>query len=73
MASGIPKRAMNAKKKEKRARNKAKNEKLKPERIAAQQAREVANKKLGSTGKQRANQAAKEKKAPVEMEDLLES
>lgn len=72
MASGIPKRASNVKKKEKRARNKAKNEKLKPERIAEQQAREANNKKLGTTGKLRANQAAKEKKAPAEQEDLLE-
>jgi len=72
MASGIPKRAMNPKNKEKRARNKAKNEKFKPQRIAEQEAREANNKKLGSTGKQRANETAKEKKAPVTQEDLLE-
>ncbi len=71
MASGIPKRAGNLKKKEKRARNKAKNEKLKPERIAAQEARHAHNVKVGTNAKQRANQKAKSNKT-LDQEDLLE-
>jgi len=72
MASGIPKRAANLKNKEKRARNKAKNEKLKPQRIAEQQARHEHNVKVGSTGKQRANAARKQEKEALTQEDLLE-
>jgi len=71
MASGIPKRAANVKKKEKRARNKAKNETLRKNRIADQEVRHAHNVKVGSTGKQRANVARKQVTA-LEQEDLLE-
>ena len=66
------KRVGNEKAKAKRARSWAKNQEAKKERIAEQEVRHAYNVKVGSTGKQRANQAAKENKAPVEQEDLLE-
>lgn len=67
------KRIVNEKAKAKRARSWAKNQEAKRQRIAEQEARHAHNLKVGSTGKQRANQAAKERKAPVEQEDLLET
>jgi hypothetical protein len=67
MASGIPKRALNTKKKEKRARSWAKNQEAKKERIAKQKAQEEKNRKLGTTGKQRANTARKVRKAIVDL------
>jgi hypothetical protein len=67
MASGIPKRALNTKKKEKRARSWAKNQEAKKERIAKQKAQEDKNRKLGTTGKQRANTARKLQKAIVDL------
>lgn len=85
MASGIPKRASNVKKKEKRKRSWEKNQEAKKLRIAEQQKREANNKKLGTTGKQRAVERRKAEikaaiialaqpwiDAVVAQEDLLE-
>jgi hypothetical protein len=68
----LPKRVTNLKKKEKRQRSWAKNQEAKKARIAEQQKREKRNKELGTTAKQRANAARKEKQEPVTQEDLLE-
>jgi hypothetical protein len=53
------KRSTNLKAKEKRARSWTRNQEAKKLRIAEQKKREEHNKKVGSTGKQRANEAAK--------------
>lgn len=55
MASGIPQRAGNLKRKAKRARSWEKNQAAKKLRIEEQSKREANNKKLGTTGKQRAS------------------
>jgi hypothetical protein len=71
------KRSTNLKAKEKRARSWTRNQEAKKLRIAEQKKREEHNKKVGSTGKQRANEAAKVAKrldnALLEQEDLLET
>lgn len=83
MASGIPKRAGNTRKKEKRKESWIRGQEKKAARIADQKKREEHNRKVGTTGKQRANQAAKVSQAIlgkatiasvqiVEAEDLLE-
>src|ERR1043166_2278203 len=62
MASGIPKRAANPKRKERRAASWKRGQEAKAQRIADQEKRTEHNRKVGSTGKQRANAAAKESK-----------
>ena len=64
MAQG-KKRVGNEKAKAKRARSWAKNQAAKVIRIAENAARHAHNLKVGSTGKQRANAAAKAKKGLV--------
>lgn len=59
MAQG-KKRAMNEKAKLKRARSWQKNQVAKKARVAQQEKQEARNRELGSTGKQRANQAVKQ-------------
>lgn len=61
MASGIPKRATNKRKQETRKASWERGQKRKEERKLEQAAREEHNKSVGTTGKQRANQVAKEK------------
>lgn len=55
----LPKRVTNVKAKEKRARSWAKSQEKKKVRIAEQKKREEKNRELGTTGKQRANEARK--------------
>jgi hypothetical protein len=63
MASGIPKRAGNVKRKEKRAASWKRGQEAKEARKAEQEKREAHNRKVGTTGKQRANAATKQAKA----------
>ena len=64
----LPKRVTNVKAKEKRARSWAKNQEAKKARIAEQKKREESNRELGSTAKQRANEARKAVKSEAEKE-----
>jgi hypothetical protein len=63
MASGIPKRATNVKRKERRAASWRRGQEKKAARMAEQEKNEKRNKELGTTAKQRANQKAKLNKA----------
>ena len=65
MASGIPKRAGNVKKKEKRKRSWDRNQIAKKLRIEEQQKREKRNRELGTTGKERATLARKKLKSAL--------
>lgn len=68
-------RAATEKAKATRQRSWTKNQEAKKARIAEQEKREAKNRELGTTGKQRANLAAKEAKridSALEQEDLLE-
>jgi hypothetical protein len=56
----LPQRVTNKKAAEKRTRSFAKNQSAKQVRIADQKKREEYNRKVGSTGKQRANEPRKE-------------
>lgn len=66
MASGIPQRASNVKRKARREASWKRGQEKKDERMADQEARRKHNLSIGSTGKQRANAAAKEKHAQTD-------
>lgn len=62
MASGIPKRATNVKRKERRAASWKRGQEKKAQERLEQEANHKRNLELGTTAKQRANEAAKIRK-----------
>lgn len=67
MASGIPKRSTNLKRKERRAASWKRGQEKKAEQIAEQEANHKRNLRLGTNAKQRAAEARKVEKAVAQL------